>query len=460
MTMSVLTLLSYLFGSRSAIEQVVADPWAVPVGLVLVVAAALARSHSRDLARQPWHLVLPALAALTVALLIYGGLTVKLRSSGQGPPWPGGLRSMIALVLLTSPLAFFYAIPFERLFGWPGAVKARLATLGLVAVWRVVLIVRAVAVLLDDRLGLAVCLVLLVVDAVALGGLILTGLIGMNRARRGEATPMLLGIMSGIEAHAKPIREPGRDLLRKWTLIVTILGFVSLPVWVVWLEKSSGVSAARWHELVAAPTTAAPTLDVWLVAGGTVALFAVLLPWTQRPPRLRSRVEAMLMGGREQEALRLMSAHEPADFPPGWVAPPEDHFRDPPRLLDLVEAILREPHAGWVRAVYLERFRNYLDDPLWYWYYDDELERVTAILKGMPDGPALARQVLNKIPEFEYMVKEVRILYDLPDGTQEESRVMKGLHPEATVTDRRHQLVMALETLAAPVIAPPALPTP
>jgi hypothetical protein len=448
--MTVLTLLGYLFGSRSAIEQVAADPWAVPVGLVLVVAAALARSYrSRDLARQPWHLLLPAVAALTVALLLWAGLAAKLPSSAQAPPWPVGLRSVAALVLLTSPLAFLYALPFERLFGWPGAVRARLLTLGLVATWRVTLIVRALAVLLDDHLRLALCLVLLVVDGAALGGLILTG---MMKARRGTATPMLLGVMSGIEAHAAPIREPGRDLLRRWTAIVTVLGFISLPVWIFWLDRIRGASAVRWCELVTVPATVAPTLGVWLVAGGAVGLFAVLLPWSQRQPRLRGRVEALLLGGREQEALRLMSAHERANFPPDWIPPPEDHFRDPPRLIDLVEAVLREPQADWVRALYLERFRVYLDDPLWYWYYDDELERVTAILKALPDGPVLARQVLQKIPEFEKLVKAFRILYDPEEGTEGETDALKGLLPEAKVSERHQRLVAALEQMAAALL--------
>jgi hypothetical protein len=446
--MSVLTILAYLLGSRPAIERVVVDPWAVWVGLALVLSAGLARSYrSRDLLAQPWHLILPVLVSLVMALFLYAILAAKLVSVGGPPAFLPGLRSIAALVLLTAPLAWLYAIPYERFLPWPRAVRARLLTLAVVATWRVALTVRAVAVLLDDRVAVSLCLVLMVVDGVALAGLILPALVRAQTGKpRGLATPMLLGVMSGIEASAPRIKEPGRDLLWRWTAIVTFLGMVSFPVWAIGLDKAEA-SAARWQALLNQTETAAePGFDVWLLAGGAIVFFAALLPWTQRKPRLRTRVESMLQCGREAEALRLMSAHSPADFPPGWVPPPEDHFRDPPRLLDLVDIVTREPHADWVREVYLPRFRSYLSDLLWYWFYDDDLEKVTTLLKRLPDGPEQARRLLAAVPAFEQKARFSAVLGRLK-GKEAEDDLFLHLHPEPQATERRTAIIAEIERL-------------
>jgi hypothetical protein len=447
--MSILTLLAYLFGSRAAIERVVADPWAVWVGLALVLSAGLARSYrTRDLRAQPWHLVLPVGVSLVLALCLYGVLAAKLVPAG-GAPFPRGLGSIVALVLLTAPLAWLYAIPYERYLSWPRAVRARLITLGVVATWRVTLIVRAISVLLDDRLWLALCLVLLVADTLALAGLILPALIrAQTNKPLKDATPMLLGAMSGVEAAPARVREPGRDILMNWTIVVTILGVVTLPIWVMGVDRQSA-SAAQWRELLADPAVAeGPTVDVWLLAGVAVGFFAGLLPWTQRAPRLRTRVEKMLMAGQESEALRLMSAHEPKDFPPGWVPPPESDFRDPPRLLDLVDDLTSEPHADWVREVYLPRFRNYLADLLWFWFYDDDLEKLVTILKRLPDGPALARQIVEAAPAIEKKARLSARNGPMKSDDPDDDFVWWRLHPEPKPSGRRPEIVLDLERLA------------
>jgi hypothetical protein len=444
--MSVLTILAFLFGSRNAIERVVADPWAVWVGLALVLSAGLARSYrTRDLCAQPWHLVLPVVVSLLLTLLLYAMLAVKLTGANGGPAFAPGLRSVAAVVFLTAPLAWLYAIPYERFLSWPRAVRARLLTLAIVATWRVALTVRALAVLLDDRLALALCLVLTVTDALALAGLILPAVVRAATSRpRGLATPMLLGVMSGIDARAEPSHEPGRDLVRFWTVVVALLGVVSLPAWIVGLDKL-GASAARWQELLTMSGPAsAPGVDVWILVAAPLVFFMVLLPWTQRRPRLRTRVEWLLRGGQEREALRLMSAHGAAAFPPGWIPPPEDDFRDPPRLLELVDAVTREPHADWVREVYVTRFRGYLSDLLWYWFYDEDLEKVVAILSRLPDGPDLARRLLAEVPAFEAKARLLARLGGLP-GEEPDA---PHLHPEPQTTERRPAIVAELESLA------------
>ena len=52
---------------------------------------------------------------------------------------------------MTAPLAWLYAIPYERFLSPVGATRANLWTLGLVAAWRVLLIIRVLVVLLSYR---------------------------------------------------------------------------------------------------------------------------------------------------------------------------------------------------------------------------------------------------------------------------------------------------------------------
>jgi hypothetical protein len=391
--MDVLTVLAYLLGSRSAIERVAADPSAVWVGLALVASAGLARSYaSRDLRRQPWHLALPIAAALGLSLLLAGLIEARLAYLGEAPPFPAALRSLAALVLLTAPLAWLYAIPFHRFLPWPRAVRARLLTLGVVAAWRVALVSRAVAVLLDDRLLTALCLVLLVCDGVALAGLLVT-------AQRGaavpETTPILAGVMGGITAQEAP--APERRLLEGVSCSVALAGVLSLPLWIAGVANLDA-SARNWRSLLSGSGSwPAPTPGVWIFAAAPSVGFLALLPWTQRGPRLRTRVEALLKRGQVAEAFRLMSAHRREDFPPGWSPAPEGRFREPPTLLDVLDEALGLPADSWVRQAYLERFRFFLSEPLWYWYYDRDLEQVAGLLARLEEGPILARQLLDSV---------------------------------------------------------------
>jgi hypothetical protein len=424
--MDVLTILGYLLGSRPAIERVAADVRAPWVGLALVASAALARSYaSRDLVRQPWHLLLPVAAALALSFLLAGLLYARLASLREAPPFPAAFRSVAGLVLLTAPLAWLYAIPFHRFLPWPRALRARLITLGVVAAWRVAVVVRALGVLLDDRPLTALCFVLLVCDAVALLALLVTAEV---RAHAPRTTPAVLGGMGGIEARQAPTAE--RDLMNGVSCGVAVAGVLTLPVWIGG-AAGMAVSGDPWRALLSAPADTPPSPGVWVLALVPLAGFLALLPWTQRRPRLRGRVEGLLKRGKVGEAVTLMSAHPREDFPPGWSPAPTGNFREPPTLLDVLEAVIDLPAESWVRQAYLERLRFFLSDPLWFWHYDRDLEQVAGLLARLEDGPALARQVLDSAEKFG----------DLPDRYY-------GVYPEPEPTGRRDEVVAAIRRLA------------
>ena len=52
---------------------------------------------------------------------------------------------------MTAPLAWIYAIPVERFLGAYEATQANLWMLGIVSVWRIVLMIRVVSVLFGAR---------------------------------------------------------------------------------------------------------------------------------------------------------------------------------------------------------------------------------------------------------------------------------------------------------------------
>jgi hypothetical protein len=422
------TLLGFLVGRRAAIEQVAADPWGVWLGLALVLTAGLARCwDTRDLARQPWHLLLPAAASLVLSTALFLVVYVALAVKAVPPPFGAGYRSLVGLFLLTAPLAWLYGIPFQRLLDARRAVRVRLGVLGLVATWRVALMVRVVSVLLDDHLGAALLLVLLTADLGMLAGLALTA----RRWREPLTTPTLFAMMGGVQALSAGGKV--RERLATLTGCVAVLGVLTLPGWLMGLADRKA-SADTWQRLLTAPGPGTPPAPgVWLLAGAAALLFAGLMARGQPAQYRRGHVERLMQQGRVAEALRFLSAHGPGDFPPHWSPPPTGAFREPPMLLDVLEAVAETEPPGWVRAAYLGRLREYLADPLWYWPYDADLERLAALLGRMSEGPELARQAREAARRWEEHRK------GFPFGT---------ILPEPQPTGRREQAVRALWRLA------------
>ena len=69
--------------------------------------------------------------------------------------------SFLGLFWMTAPLAWAYAVPYERLLSPWQATAFNLATLALVALWRVVLMVRVVKVVLNYSWAASICAVMM-----------------------------------------------------------------------------------------------------------------------------------------------------------------------------------------------------------------------------------------------------------------------------------------------------------
>ncbi len=141
------TLLLYWLGSRQAILTIAADRRAVGLGFLFVLSAGFAREYDgKDLLHEPWHLLLPVGASLLTSFLLFCLTWGIAKARGaQGPPFFTAYRMFLGLFWMTAPLAWLYAIPYERFLSAPDAMSANLWTLGVVSAWRVFLMVRVVS---------------------------------------------------------------------------------------------------------------------------------------------------------------------------------------------------------------------------------------------------------------------------------------------------------------------------
>lgn len=166
--MTLATLCKYLIGDRRAILDIAASRSAVYIGLLFVLAAGLAREYDgEDLRSEPWHLPLGASLATSALLYLLLQALLWIRG-GQADGRRLRYRELLSLYWMTAPLALLYGIPFERFLSAADATRANLALLGIVSLWRVLLMSRALSVAYEVNFFRALFPVKLFADSVAL----------------------------------------------------------------------------------------------------------------------------------------------------------------------------------------------------------------------------------------------------------------------------------------------------
>jgi hypothetical protein len=169
-----------------------------------------------------------------------------------------------------------------------------------------------------------------------------------------RSTPLpIFQLMGGIRL------SPSEQTIQTVALLVGFLGVVSWPVWFIglivvgWPRPSEW--KLEWDEGLRTPHSA----RVWGLAAGSVAAWIFVLPHTQSEQQLKWRVDRDLRGGRLQEAVAILSAHERKDFPPHWDPPPRLGYGETnPRAKDVLMALIATDARPWVRAVFAEKFDN------------------------------------------------------------------------------------------------------
>jgi hypothetical protein len=376
--MRVATVIAFLFGRRQAILALASDRMALGVGALLVLSAALARNYDRaSLLDEPWRLLGPFVASLAISGLLFLTIYGLARWKGMADPGIGrAYLSFLTLYWMTAPLAWLYGIPYERFLSSVGATEANLWTLGLVSVWRMVLMIRVVSVLFRLRIRAALPLVVLVADVVALTALHLVPL-------------PVVSVMGGI--------NPEQQAVAATALLVRVVGWLTLPIWIVLvgIVIYSSRNEPAW-QVSSTPDVPRSRRGALILTGLILLAWASLLPFTQREQLLARRVDRTYHHNGPAAALALMSAHNRFDFPPGWQPPPRRFPGEPPtnEILDTLEALAAQPHADWIGDLYSRRFQDrvHYDSQRW----PDELlsehaARLADILTRLPRGPEMAR---------------------------------------------------------------------
>ena len=423
--MSPLTIVQYLVGSRSAIERIAACRQAPWLGLIFVFSAALAREYDgQDLLHEPWHLALPLVASLATSFLLYLLLRVVGLCRGAGwKPFFAGYWSFLGLYWMTAPLALLYAIPVERFFDAADATRANLALLGIVSLWRVLLITRVASVLWQSRFLADLFPVMLFAATVAVIAVAampkpIVGLMG--GVRFTEAEEVILAVSGNVMAF-------GTCSWPLWLIGTVVVARLRRPTW-CW-SVGEGGNVSPWS---------------WLIAAVSVVAFLPALFVHQPAQQLGRQVEFALRSGRVNEALHLMSQHERSDFPPLWDPPPRIGYRmlEPP-ILEVMDRIAKTETKPWVRQIFLEKYKyrlssnDYHSLQSWSSMREAELRRHIEILEQLPErDEVIADNYLGLLD----LLKSDRVSEELKDRIRsvlgeraKEAGGDRELSPERTV---------------------------
>jgi hypothetical protein len=369
------TWLRFLVGRADAIVRVAGCRRGLLVGLLFVLSAGFAREYDHeDLLREPWHLLIPAVASVGLSFVLYAAFWPGVAGPHR-PPFAAGYQAFLTAFWMTAPMAWLYAVPYERLLGAADSVRANLWTLALVAGWRVVLMSRVIAVLTGRPYAAALVVVLAVSD------------VAVQAALWGVPLP-LLSIMGGVQLAEADL------ILANLTFLVRTFGFLALFALV---PTAIGTLVVLRRNVVPprVPTPTGTTRPLALLAVASVLAWAAFLPFTQPEQRRRWEVESDLRAGRVERAVEAMSALPREAFPPHWDPPPRVGYPDErPPLLDVMEVLADGRGSSWVRATYVDKFVRGHVRP-WQrmrWAPEEEKARIRSILDRLPEGPAIRRE--------------------------------------------------------------------
>jgi hypothetical protein len=389
--MTIATLFGYLIGSRTAILRIAATRGAVWIGALLVFSAGLAREYdAADLVAEPWRLFVPFGASLMTSSVLYFLVYVAAwRRTIEPPSFIPTYVTFLSLYWMTAPFAWLYALPVERMMSAGNATLTNLCLLGVVSIWRVTLMTRVVHVLFGSSIIEAFWLVMFFADTVALTILYLTPI-------------PILKLMGGIRLSESENVIVGTALL---------VGFAGVISWLIWFIGACTIIASRKRNWTAAELIPCERirLAVWCFAACMILVWGFSLPFTQPEQRLRSSVEVSLARNDIAEAIHQMSQHDQNEFPPHWNPPPNLAYANPhPPLLDVLEVMLRENAAPWVRRIFVEKLESQVS--FWSFRWPDleaaQKDRQLSIIERLPEGNSLVAQHPEAFLGIAYIEEE------------------------------------------------------
>lgn len=318
--------LLFLIGHRGAIERIAATRHAWIVGAILVLSAGIARNYDHlDLLREPEWFVGPFAASMVSIWFIFSCIKGPLKLVLAGPEGKQ-LGAFLTFAWMTAPCAWLYGIPVEAMTDIVTATKWNIAFLGIVSLWRVALMTRAVVVLTGVTHLRAFVLVLAPAAFEAMIGSVWKGM-------------SLVQIMGGVRL------PPHSEMLRDATGFVSGASFwiFVAAVAACWIVKGRAVrplcreaSASGRHGI----GTAVVSLALWI---------ALALPF-QPEVANKHRLEALVKSRDFPAAVEFAMSKSREEFPRIHHLPPEPAGWFP---LDLLDAL--PPDApDWLRDEWYE----------------------------------------------------------------------------------------------------------
>lgn len=358
-SLTLVDLLYFYTGQERGIEAVASNPQSVWVGLVFVLLAGLAREYDAEyLLAEPYHLFIPLLASVVSASALFFVLSsVAHRRRWQGFGWATNLRMFLSCFWMTAPMALAYGIPYEAFLPAETAGLINLNTLQVVAVWRVVLMVRVAQVMFAMPLKWALPLVLFMADTVAV------------LAMMAMPGPVIV-IMGGIRMNAaeRAIAQTRMFVMFFGTLLWPILCSIWLTGLALKSEKYGTWTSPSWKV-----DEGKVSWTFWLFAVLVLASLLSVTPHFQRQQRLRYEFMRGLKDNRHEHSAKLLLAHKSDEFPRHWESwtaisrLPEAHYRDNIHVhAKLLKALLEAPQSERQASLLKAHSSEFLHKLFWH----------------------------------------------------------------------------------------------
>jgi hypothetical protein len=338
--MNALTVLLYLFGHGGAIRRIASSPMAVPVSILLVFSAGVARNYDQMwFGDSLWWLAGPLVFSLFSGAWIF--LFVGRAWMGPHPqgvlwrrPSVRALVSFYGLFWMTAPIAWLYAIPVDRWYEPVEAAHWNVRLLATVSVWRVLLMSRVVSVIGEMPFLRAFGKVLLPASIEVLVISFFTGL-----------GPRIMAGMAGLR------HSPAEQvLLRALSTAIIVAFFAAVPAIIIqFLYRGRPARTVPWRSETPENFRRFPYLFLTLVA--------VLCWWISINPQTEQRLtrEAVQLYRNKDWAglIAFLSAHPREEFAPSIPLPPTAWSWEGVDTLPRVIEHLTPQTPAWVRELYV-----------------------------------------------------------------------------------------------------------
>ncbi len=381
-TLNVSTIIKFLLFNAEAVRQIAGSKRATWVGLLLVISAGIAREYDGEyLVAEPWYLLIPVAASLVacfcMVLLVYA---LAWTRNVRDVPFLETFRGFLNLYWMTAPLAWLYAIPFERFLDSAQATNANLILLGIVASWRVALMVRSVQVVYRAHAVAAFFPVILFSDVLAMAAMwLIPGPIFMimGGVRLTESENVILGV-------------------RIWMILI---GYGTFLIWLIGYLVLC-YRKAPWHyyklESYYGDARRPVSRGLWGLVAISLLVWIPVLPFTQQEQWLRWKSEGMIRAEDFVGFIKLAREYAETEFPSHWDPPPRLGYGETePEVYLVVAGLLAHDAPQWIVNRYADKLE--LNAGEWPWmrdslsrHTDSELSNYVQTISQLPNSQRIA----------------------------------------------------------------------